>query len=265
VAGDSATKRGIDLAQSQGFNIKIITMPQDKDPADIISQNIENWQKIINEAKSILQFYFETTFSRFNPVNPEGKREISKILLPIIKRIPNKIEAAHWVQELSKRLGVKEEIVEEELKNVRLDVRDYNLPEILNPAPLPPKTRKDILEERVISLVLKEPQHLTLVNEDCFPYFSGHMQTILTNLRENRPLEESDFVNYLFLKAEVEEGEFDSEAEIQTCLKEIEHLETKNKLDEISQEIKKAETEKELERVNNLTREFNKLANKLLD
>ena len=265
VAGDSATKRGIDLAQSQGFNIKIITMPQDKDPADIISQNIENWQKIINEAKSILQFYFETTFSRFNPVNPEGKREISKILLPIIKRIPNKIEAAHWVQELSKRLGVKEDIVEEELKNVRLDVRDYNLPEILNPAPLPPKTRKDILEERVISLVLKEPQHLTLVNEDCFPYFSGHMQTILTNLRENRPLEESDFVNYLFLKAEVEEGEFDSEAEIQTCLKEIEHLETKNKLDEISQEIKKAETEKELERVNNLTREFNKLANKLLD
>ena len=42
-------------------------------------------------------------------------------------------------------------------------------------------------------------------------------------------------------------------------------METKNKLDGISQEIKKAELEKELERVNNLTREFNKLANKLLD
>ena len=36
-------------------------------------------------------------------------------------------------------------------------------------------------------------------------------------------------------------------------------------MDEISQAIKKAETEKQLERVNNLTREFNKLATKLMD
>ncbi|OGZ24123.1 MAG: DNA primase [Candidatus Nealsonbacteria bacterium RIFCSPLOWO2_01_FULL_43_32] len=266
VAGDSATKRGITLAQTQGFNIKIVTMTEGMDPADIVSKNPENWLEMINGAKSILQFYFETTFARFDPQNPEGKREISKILLPIIKRIPNKIEGAHWVQELAKRLNVKEEIVEEELKNVKLDNQDYYLPEFLDP-PSPPqlKTRKDILEERVISLVLKEPQHLLLVKEDCLPCFSSRMQTILTDLKQEKLTEGDDFINYLFLKAEVEEAEFDAVAEIQICLKEIEHLETKTKLDEISQEIKRAETEKELERVNNLTREFNKLANKLLD
>jgi len=265
VAGDSATKRGIELAQAQDFNVKVITMPQGKDPAEIIAQNLDDWQKVIADARSILQFYFETTFSRFNPGEPEGKREISKVLLPIIKRIPNKIEAAHWVQELAKRLGVKEEIVEEELKNVKLDMPNYNLPEVFNPVFVQPKTRKDILEERIVSLLLKEPQHLSFVGQDCFSYFSLRMQIILSDLKENRLAQQDEFVNYLFLKAEVEEEEFDVGIEIQTCLKEIERLETKSKLDEISQEIKKAETERELERVNNLTREFNKLASKLVD
>ena len=119
VAGDTATKRGIDLAQNMDFNIKIITMPEKKDPADVISQDSGLWPKLIQEARSILDFYFETTLSRFDKENPEGKREISKILLPVIKRIPNKISQSHWVQKLAKELKVKVEDVEEELKMTR--------------------------------------------------------------------------------------------------------------------------------------------------
>ncbi|GAG54769.1 unnamed protein product [marine sediment metagenome] len=61
VAGDTATKRGIELAQNMDFNIKVITMPEGKDPADVISQDPKLWQKLIQQARSILDFYFETT------------------------------------------------------------------------------------------------------------------------------------------------------------------------------------------------------------
>jgi len=265
VAGDSATKRGIEMAQSQGFNIKIITMPQGKDPADVISQSADDWQRIINQARSILQFYFETTFSRFDTQTPEGKREISKILLPVMKRIPNKIERAYWVQDLAKRLNVKEEVVEEELKNTKASEIESSSLLVEEKPVLQQKSRKDILEERVVSLVLREPQLLGLIDNESLPYFSARFQTILTDLREEKLSKTDDFINYLFLKAEVEGEDIDYQAEIQTCLKEMKTLETKSKLDEISHEIKKAETEKQLERVNNLTREFNKLASKLLD
>src|SRR3989344_2267433 len=60
VAGDSATKRGIELAQAQGFNIKVVMMTE-KDPADIVSQNADSWQKMVENSLSILQFYFQTT------------------------------------------------------------------------------------------------------------------------------------------------------------------------------------------------------------
>ncbi len=266
VAGDSATKRGIELAQAQGFNIKVVTMTGGKDPADIVVENPENWLKMINEAKSILQFYFESAFSHFDSKTPEGKREISKVLLPVLKIIPNAIERAHWVQELARRLQVKEEVVEEELKNV--SIAPLASPFLETETPILPKimTRKQLLEERTASLVLRNPAStLELITDDYLSYFDPKIQTIFIDLKQQKSPEADDFVNYLFLRGEVEGESVDCLAEVKLSLREIEKMETKSKLDEISHEIKKAELEKELERVNNLTREFNKLANRLLD
>ena len=116
-------------------------------------------------------------------------------------------------------------------------------------------------------MVLRNPiSTLELITDDFLPYFDPKIQTIFVDLKQQKTLPQSDeFVNYLFLRGEVEGESVDCSAEVKLSLREIEKMETKNKLDGISQEIKKAELEKELERVNNLTREFNKLANKLLD
>jgi len=266
VAGDSATKRGIELAQAQGFNIKVVTMTGGKDPADIVAENPENWLKMINEAKSILQFYFESAFGRFDAATPEGKREISRVLLPALKIIPNAIERAHWVQELARKLQVKEEAVEEELKNIGTIIPASQFQE--EEVPVLPKimTRKQLLEERTASLVLRNPANtIELITEEYLNYFDPKIQTIFADLKQQKNPPTDDFTNYLCLRGEVEGEGIDCSAEVRLSLREIEKMETKNRLDEISQEIKKAELEKELERVNNLTREFNKLANKLLD
>jgi len=256
VAGDWATKRGIDLAQLWGFNIKVVLLPEEKDPADIISKSPRTWEKLISEAKSILEFYFESSFSRIDKAMPEGKKEISKILLPVIKRIPNKIEQSFWIQKLSKELGVREESVIEELKKVKLNEEIYGLEpeEVISQ---PPKSRKELLEERIIILILKSPQNLNLIKKDFLAYFSPGIQEILIKL-EKRESPKGEFFNYLSLKSEIEEmEEKDIEPEIQYCLKEIQKLGVKNKLDLLTQEIKKAEEEKNSKEIEKLTQEFN--------
>jgi len=256
VAGDWATKRGIDLAQLWGFNIKVVLLPEEKDPADIISKSPRTWEKLISEAKSILEFYFESSFSRIDKAMPEGKKEISKILLPVIKRIPNKIEQSFWIQKLSKELGVREESVIEELKKVKLNEEIYGLEpeEVISQ---PPKSRKELLEERIIILILKSPQNLDLIKKDFLAYFSPGIQEILIKL-EKRESPKGEFFNYLSLKSEIEEmEEKDIEPEIQYCLKEIQKLGVKNKLDLLTQEIKKAEEEKNSKEIEKLTQEFN--------
>ena len=262
VAGDTATKRGIDLAQSSGFNIKVIRLPEGKDAADLISKNPKEWLESLETPKSILDFYFESAFSGRNSKTPEGKKEISKILLPVIKRIPNKIEQSYWIQKLAKDLEVKEEDIQEELKKVKLEENLYGLEpeELIN---LPPKSRKELLEERLIALILKKPENLTLVEEDKLGYFSVQTRDILIKLKEKQT-PDSEFFNYLSLKAEIEEfEEKDLLPEIQYCLKELSSLEIKEKLEQISQEIKKAEEVKDLGKIEKLSQEFNQLSKEL--
>lgn len=260
VAGDTATKRGIDLAQAQGFNIKIVVLPEDKDPADVISKNPKEFKKFIENAKAILDFYFENAFSKADPKTPEGKKEISKVLLPVIKRIPNKIVMSFWIQKLAKKLEVKEEAVREELKKVKLEEETFGLEpeEIIE---LPQKSRKELLEENLIILALVSPSLLNSISKEDFDFFSSKISQIISCLKNEKkvPPELSDFFNYLTLKAEIEgeEEEEEIEKEFENCLKEIKFLGIKNKLDKISQEIKKAEEEKDSKSSSKLIEEFN--------
>ncbi len=267
VAGDSATKRGIDLAQTWGFNIKVVLLPG-KDPAEIIAKNPEQWGKRVQSAKSILDFYFETTFSSKDSKTPEGKREISKILLPVIKRISNKIEQSFWVQKLAKELEVKEEDVEEELKKIKPRLFEQATATQPEAASLP-KSRKEMLEESVITLILKSgSKNLDHIEKKILTNFSPQAREILINLKANPtadpkkfPPHLADLLNCLALKAEIEElEEKDIVPEIESCLAGLQSLEIKSKLDQISKEIKKAEEEKDLKKIDKLTRTFNQLA-----
>ena len=282
IAGDSATKKGIDLAQARGFNIKVTSLPKDSDPADVILKNPEDWKESLSQARSILEFYFESTLAKFDSKTPEGKKEISTILLPVIKRIPNRIVQAHWVTELAKKLEVKEEDVEVELKKCILP----NLGEIWevgeNPVQVQPsiKSRKEMLEERIVSLILKSPQIISLINESCFGYFSPKTTEVLANFKKN-PIpdffnnlesykfspEINNFLNYLSLKAEVDfdalRGKADLETELIYCLEGLRLLEIKNKLDEIAKRIKQSEEEKDSKKVAILAQEFNSLTEEL--
>lgn len=276
IAGDTATKRGIDLAQTQGFDIRVIIMPEGSDPCDIISKSLKDWEKLVNETKSILDFYFETTFSRFDSKTPEGKREISKILLPPIKRIPNKILQAHWIQSLAKKLEVGEEDIAEELKKIKLETSEVFPTKV--PLPSLPKPRKQLLEERLVSLVFQFPDTFDLITKKDFDFFSPNISQILNwfkkaGLRIDKfpkdfPPESENLINHLSLRAEIEQPNQDVKEikeEFKDCLKEIERLEIKGKLDKISKEVRIAEEEKDSKKCEKLIREFNLCSKSLRD
>ncbi len=267
-AGDAATKRGINLAQTRGFNIKVVSMPEGKDPADIISLNPEKFKKMAEDSISILKFYFQNAFSQFDKKTAEGKREISNILLPIIKRISNRIEQSSWVQELSSKLNVKEKHIEEELQKVKPEQQasrfNVQTSEVKNP--VIEKSIKEILEERVISLLLKAPQHLNVIDERIIPYFSSQTKEIVNNFenRDKISSELSDLIASLSLKAEIEQiEEEDILPDIKFCLKEIKSLELKKKLDDISLQIRQAEQEQDIKKIENLSERFNQLTKKI--
>jgi len=271
IAGDSATRRGIDLAQEQDFQIKVITMPAGKDPADIVSKSSKEWQKLIDSAKSILDFYFDSAFQKFDKDSPEGKRGISKTLLSTIVKIPSKILQSHWTQKLAKGLKVSEESVIQELKKVfQKQGRDY---EKTNPSEEQEiskeikneKTRKQAIEEKILSLISRSPNKLKLLNETHISLFSPRCQEALKCLKTKKvelSPDMKEFLDVLSLRTEIEE-ESVSEKEFEICLNELITLCTKDKLEEISKNIQSAEENNDKKKIKELTEEFNKIAKDL--
>ncbi len=265
MAGDSATKRGIDLAQAKGFDIKVANMPEGLDPADIVLENPDLWKEAIGNPISINQFYFQNAFSRFDSKIPENKKEIAKILLPIIAKIPNDIEKDHWIQELSRKLSIdKGAILKELSKNVteRVDRR-----EIINGKTNDRKSRKDLLEERFLIVGLKSPDDFKNISKEDRSLLSKESQEIMDlfikPLEEEIPPAIKEKIDYFSMKAEIDDSVIDPKEELSNCLREIRMLALKKKLNDISKGIKEAEGNGNHTRAEELGVEFSSLCQQL--
>ena len=285
-AGDHATRRSVELALAQGFEVKVISMPEDKDPADTVLESPELWKQCVERACSLVEFTFQTTVSRFDKTTAEGKKKIAQYLLPLIKKIPNKIEQSHWTGILATELQVKEESIHEELDKIRGESHIHEAfaeGSVDDPKPL--KTRKELLEERALTLVLGEPAHMRLFTEEYVACFSLKYQDILEGMRrypEFRAENAKDqdvfdqgtlqFLQYLSLKREFMETEREGaqrvegkslEEELGMCLHELKALSMKAKLDRITQDIKEAETLRDSEKIHLLMEEFRHISREL--
>jgi DNA primase len=274
VAGDGATKRGIAMAEAQGFTLKIIdTYKGAKDPADIIVENPEHWKALLDGARSIMQYYFDSAFSRFDRATAAGKKKIADIILPPIKRIPHKIEQAHWISELAQKLEVKEDIVIAQLKTLKSETvqEDEPIPVAVAEAEFKPKTnalqqRRKLLEEKIVSLLLQNADPSALFEEGTMEWYSPELQGIITPLKENPTdtvlalIEEHPAFKHLAETVQWKEEVGSPEeliGEIQLCLNQLKELRTKEKRADLTSAIKEAEHSGDQEKVSVLMKEFN--------
>jgi len=116
-------------------------------------------------------------------------------------------------------------------------------------------------------LILKSPKNLEIVREYEITGLSSSIGEILSRLKENQDLdpkklsqEAEALFNCLALKSEIEDiEEKDIAPEIRCCFRELKSLETKNEVDRLSKDIKRAEEEKDSEKIEKLTQELNSL------
>jgi DNA primase len=261
--GFSATERGIDLAQLKGFNIKIVQLPQGTDPGDIISKDEKEFKRLVESANSIMEFYFNIAFSQYSLSDLEDRKKILKLLLPPIKRIQNKVEKSWWIGELSKRLKVREEDLYEQLNSISIEEKREEKEEVR----VPSKSRREMLEEKLISLAIKQKELINSVDEEIVSFMSPPAKEILSYLK-GKEKELSAGARDLFavcqLRAELEELEKEMDfKEWRICVLDLKKIGMQEKLKEIAEKIKEAETKKEEKELEELKKEFAFFSQKL--
>ncbi|HCM36365.1 MAG: DNA primase [Candidatus Wildermuthbacteria bacterium RIFCSPLOWO2_02_FULL_47_9c] len=282
-AGDNATKRSAELALANGFDVKIIPMRQ-KDPADTILESPSLWEEAVKRARSLLAHSFEVQLSRFDKTSAEGKRNIAEALLPLIRKIPNRIEQAHWISLLAKELKVSEESVREEMDRERNDSSAAQEPDAAlrlsadGRIAQGKKTRQELLEERALALFLQEPS-FEILREEHFSYFSLGNQDILEGIKNHMPFDMAkaseifekevvELLEYLVFKGEIEEGLESSPAEgsnqeLRACLQELKMLQLRQRLDHIIGKLKEAEAAQDTAKIDTLLAEFQEVSKEI--
>ncbi|MEK7151915.1 MAG: DNA primase [Patescibacteria group bacterium] len=161
-AGNSASGKGALTGMSLGMDVKVVPMPQGLDPADVIAKNLDLWKKNLKEAKHIVHFYLDILEEK-HLESREFRIAVGKLVLPFIKQMGNKIEQAHFVEEVAKRLSIPQEPIWAELEKMPIPsaggVSKEEVEPILKEIP---RGRKDIIEQQIMSILfwqesLKKP------------------------------------------------------------------------------------------------------------
>jgi DNA primase len=119
VAGDAAARRGIEIAERAGLDMRVVAIPGGKDPDEAARENPGVLKKAIKDAVPIYDYFLTSAMSRYDAATPFGKKKISEELVPTLAKIENPIVAGHYVRLLARTLGVGEETVHEAIARHR--------------------------------------------------------------------------------------------------------------------------------------------------
>ncbi len=99
------------LVQHEGrldADIRIVTLPEGKDPDQIIRNNPEQWPELLAGAKPVVAYVIEVATQGLDMNDAKGKSAVAQQVLPLIQDVADPVEREHYRQKLARALRVDE-------------------------------------------------------------------------------------------------------------------------------------------------------------
>lgn len=280
-AGVSAILRGIEISDKYQFNIKVISIPKNyKDLDEYFDSSPEEALGILSSALDINDFYLSYLYKKYDLATAVGKNKIIEEFKGFYSKITNEITRNHYIKKLAEDLELDEEVIKKAMKAPQVSYSNTSL-SIENGTSSPKKT-KNTKEEVFLALLLEAPvdiaNPIVLKFHDEYLLESTHkilyrkLKVLLKNsgdkidikqLSKDLSEEENTVLNNLAL---LDIGsDFNSLDKIKSELEKLSNFLSdeykKSKIKNISDQIKKAEKQKDLDQVKILMEELSKLLN----
>lgn len=116
-AGRAATKRAIEIARKAGIQLRIVTLPDGKDPDEYIREHgVEAWQDAVRAAQGVIDYSLKMALKQGNPTTIEGKNQILHEMIPLIVETENAVAVDGYLTKLANALRMNEGLVRSEAK-----------------------------------------------------------------------------------------------------------------------------------------------------
>lgn len=161
-AGIQATLRLLPLFLEEEVSGKAILLPKGEDPDTFLKKgNLNDFERRSEKAVPLIDFFFESLTKTHNAKTIDGRVNIAKEGMALIRRIPDRIRRDFYVRALAERLDIQEPVLHE---MIQLS------PEHRRPSQESQKGKveRSFLksEEMVIRLMLHFPDLIPVVFED---------------------------------------------------------------------------------------------------
>ncbi len=92
--------------------LRIINLPPDRDPDDVIRDDPDDWRTRVEEATPILDYLIQREAARPEAVTPEGRLEAVNRIFPLITALDNPFEQQQAFSNLASALKIEERTLE---------------------------------------------------------------------------------------------------------------------------------------------------------
>jgi DNA primase len=189
-AGIAATERAIPLGQKVGVNVSIITIPDGKDPDELVRKDPKLWLAAIEKHQYAVDWLIERYKGLLNIETGQGKRQFTDIVLQVIRGLTDKVEQDHYLGQLAGSISVSKEAMASKLKEQAAASRPVRS-KVVKPEVSNQKVEgKDVIdkrkaEQRLLSLLLLQSNVRTeapLLLKEMFS--SDEAQVVFTFLKK---------------------------------------------------------------------------------
>ena len=158
-AGINAAKRSINISINEGIELKILVLPQGKDPDSFIMEyGKQIFIQKASQALTIMQFLMTLSIKN-NGNSIQGRVAVLDEMKLYLSQIQDSVLRSLHIRELAEKLNVDEKAVLEKVKEEHLSLRDKKPFKIDRDEDFSEETHESIRrEEQMVSLMLQYPE-----------------------------------------------------------------------------------------------------------
>lgn len=186
-AGLAAAERAIPIAGRVGVNLSMITVPEGKDPDELVKKDPGSWRKVIEGQQYAVDWLMDRYAAQLDLTTAVGKRQFSDVVLRVVRQLPDQVEQDHYIGEIAKRVGVSRQALEQKMRSNGSREQTRLKKGRATPQPLDPvQVDRTKTQDQFMALVLMQPalrHYLKPITYDMLPNEQAHQ--LLRFLQDN--------------------------------------------------------------------------------
>ncbi len=243
-AGKNAAYRASLMALGLGMDVKVADVPGEKDPADLILKDKEEWKEVLRKATPIVEFELNQILATVE--KRKQSKAITDRVLPVIAAIDSEMQKSIFVKLIQEKTGIPETAVWEDVRKIKK--KDVPQKEIEKP---PVIEKHDLIIRKIfgIAYATQDDKLLKEIEKILGARYAG--------ISKDMEMVKGE----LMFEFEMRKGNIEKE-KIE-LIKNLEEDVLKKRFTKIMQDITKAEKAKDIKRAEELLKECQVITNRL--